>query len=470
MKKLKLCLVWLLAVCLFAGAACAEGDGGAITMIHPFEVAGDEGDLADGPAACFEAMIDRWRAAHPEIALDVKTRTMGEISALALMDRLPDVFVLTGGLGRRFVHYGYVADLTQAVFAGPDAQHYDTAALAPYVYYGRVAAFPALAAGRALVLYDARAWAGAGLDGFPRTVDEALAQVEAFRNQGFKGMIALGDGTGKLAIRAVTGPLLYRDGGMEAFMAMVDEDQTRTLRDAAIVEALTGTEALFTGGILAADRPDIDAAAALKRFAKGDCPALLVSGDGVYQALDALREDAPELYAALDFAALPLALSDDGENLAPSGVAYGLFINAQTAKDPERFGACVDLCRALTGPEYADLLAERYGMPSFTAADDGAWRAFYESCGDETLLRLARFINDGAKPCLDITQFLDDSVWSGCGESLLRRLEAALRPGRGGYVPSWEEAANAMQDNYERYCLVRPTAAEAMGEDSGQDG
>ena len=311
-----------------------------------------------------------------------------------------------------------------------------------------------LAQSNSLVIYNAQAWKDAGLNGFPQSWDEAVEQAKAFRALGYQGMIGVAYQDGIHIVGDISSSVLTSRQSMSWFQDMIDANQSHMFRDEAFIDALSVTANMLMSDVFASDNLAVDAKGALNGFVKGDYPALLVNGDGLYAALDRIGEDDPTLYSNLYFDALPVSTdADTGYNTVPTGISYGLFINADVASDPDKLAACVDLCKYLTGPAYSEMMAERYGRTCFTKASEDAWNAFYAQCNDEVLKRLSTFINSQMHACIDITQYLDGSIWSSCKDGLLTAIEASTANKGAGYIPSPEEIANNMQDLYEKYYL-----------------
>ena len=446
MRKMKAAIAWLLcaALCLCAGAA-AEGYAGTIAL---WDFSGADRDSA--PMLCLERVLADWQEAHPETALVRGVGMGGELAALALTDKLPDVMLAFVSTGRLLGQYGRICDLTDAVLDSEYLPRYDTVQLMPFVCATGIGAFPALRRSNVMVIYDPEAWTRAGLDGFPDSWEALREQRDALSALGYSEAVGLGYSGGTALLEALLSPMLTGDSaGWDWFQAMIQGTTERTFLDDIFIDALDRAAAMLPEGVLSGAGYAMSAGAAVGRFIEGACSSVLVIGDP-FDTLERVREEAPELYARLEFA--PLPVRPDGENPMPASVPYGLFISARAAEDPDKLAACVELCRYLTGPAYANLFAAEYGRRSFTEADDAAWARFRAQCDDPTRLRLLDFLAD-APTCPDVSRFIRDDVWSVCAKALVKRGRAADSDGDPGDLPGIAETANSMQDAYEQRYL-----------------
>ena len=418
--------VVLLLALLLAGHAAAET---AISVMSCVEADAEYGDLVNAPINAFEELLDQWRQAHAEVTVSYQTRPIGEMRILALMNHLPDIFMLDASNGWIFARQGLLCDVTGAVTQSEYIDAYRLDSLTPYVYYGYIAAFPALAKYCQTVIYDRDVFKE-----FPSTWD-ALCGFDA-RERGYEGVISFGNGGGTPAVSALLSPVLMNGDGIAWLLSMVNGEKAHSFRDAVFTDAVDRVKAMLDAPVFLKSTLGKSSEAAIAAFASQKTPAILVSGDDVYRTLETVKAKAPELYDRLGFAALP-------SSPATAGFKYGLFVNAKLAEDPEKLRLCEDLCVWLTGRRYADAVASACGRQGFTAADPAAVEAFRSGCGDETLKRLAEY-TDGADTCMDLSQYLYSAIWSSFGDNITKKDPDA---------PNAAVIANDMQDLYERYYL-----------------
>ena len=249
-------------------------------------------------------------------------------------------------------------------------------------------------------------------------------------------VIAYGNVGGTPAVSDLLSPVLLKGDGIAWLLSMVNGEKAHSFRDAMFVDAVDRVRAMLDAPVFLESALEQSPEAAIAAFVSQKTPAILVSGDDVYRALETVKAKAPALYDRLGFAALPAGP-------AAAGFGYGLFVNGKLKEDPEKLRMCLDLCVWLTGQRYADAVASACGREGFTAASPAAVEAFRAECSDETLRRLAAY-TDGADTCMDLNQFLYHAVWSCFGENITKKAPDA---------PGAAVIANDMQDVYERYYL-----------------
>lgn len=418
--------VALLLALLLAGHAAAET---GISVIGCVAADRRYGDLVNAPVCAFEDLLDQWQQAHADVAVSYRTRSISEINMLARMDHLPDIFMLDAKTGRIYAREGLLCEVTDALVQSEYAGAYRLDSLTPYVYYGRIAAFPALTKYFYTVIYDRDVFAK-----FPSTWD-ALCGFDA-SERGYEAAVAFGNARGTPTAAALLSPLLSSGEGVGWLLSMIDGERAHSFRDAVFIDALDREKDMLDAPVFLKSALRESSEAAITAFVSKKTPAVLVAGDDVYRALETVKKKAPALYDRLGFAALPAGP-------AAAGFSYGLFVNGKLKEDPEKLRLCLDLCVWLTGPRYADAVASACGREAFTAADPAAMAAFRSERGDETLRRFAEY-TDGADTCMDLNQFLYHAVWSSFGEHITQKDPDA---------PGAEVIANDMQDMYERYYL-----------------
>lgn len=446
----------LLLLCFSLSACPAYADDtlswqGTLTLGTIFEPDDYEGELVSAPLACFDKVLAQWQALHPGIRVEVQQRS-GELAALGRLDRLPDLFISSGLSGLTFAKFGLLCDLSEAVTESVYADRYDMSALLPFYCFGRVAAFPVLARSFSVVIYDAAAFEQAGFAAFPSTWEELRSSVESFSALGYKDLLAYGNNNGRAVARDLLSPLLVSTNQTDWLMQLVNRDPDSMFLDQSFLDIMTIAREMLNDGVFCADCDTVSADAAVSLFLDGKCPALLTYGDDVFRALDQAKEDSPELYDRLGFAALPLPEDiGGGKRFMTSGINYGLYVSGRTGNDPDKLAACLDLCRYLTGPAYADALMTAYGRHSFTVAQEDALTQFVSNCDDPVLMRLVEYTKSGMTPCLDVTSMLHSAVWGACASGLGTVPKPSLWNTE--KIESVERVANTMQDMYERYYL-----------------
>lgn len=374
MVKLKWMALGLLVVLALSLGGCAKRRAD-ITIMDNFIEDSACGDIVNAPSLAFDAILEAWKADHPGVEIVEKKRSgSGDISALAVLgsEHMPDIFMASPTLGRLLAKKGLVMDLSDTI---PEAERAE-----PFVYDGLAYAFPAWAPSVSLVVHEGDcpdSWTGLYARGYKVAW----------------GGNAAGD---------LLGPALAARDAQAWLDHMAAADRQCTFLDDGIVEALTESVEMRASDILVQMSPDD----AVQAFISRKYRAALLSGDSVYKLLDKLE---PERRERLQFAAFPTI---SGGEYLPTGVQYGLFINAAVADDAGKLANCIDLCRRLARA---------------ARADRGS---------DATLRRLNAFVNR-ANPCRNCGLYLAGEVWSPLGQTRLSPIETAV----------------SMQNAYDQYFL-----------------
>jgi len=436
---------------------------GTLTLIDYAESDTKNSDLENAPVYCFDQLIEQWQEAHPDIHVVEKKRSTVELASLACMDHLPDVFMLPASTGRTYAKYGKIHKLTEGIMASEYADQYDYLMIAPYLYYGHFAAFPALTESFSVVIYDAQAWKAAGFESFPTTWEALRAGMETFSNMGYEALLAFGDKDNYAAIIDIISPLIAYTDSLDWFQQLIDGDQNAMLTDNTFSRILNTACDMLSDGVIHKRHTSMVTGDSIQCFVAQKCAAILIEGSNVYKLLEECREKAPGLYGNLAFAALPCppGLSDENRYM-PLWIDSGLYVNAKAAENPEKLAACVELCKFLTGPDYADAVARKWGMKSLTGVTESTLDAYRSSCDDEVLQRLSEYTSSGFSYCPNVTIYLHSTVWSSCAEALHDMVDEALNSRQNKNAPTAEIVANDMQNIYEKYYLGMEDFSKAV--------
>ena len=104
----------------------------------------------------------------------------------------------------------------------------------------------------------------------------------------------------------------------------------------------------------------------------------------IYEMTEPVLGPARALIAKTGIAVLP---QPDGATASQKthdiGMGYGLAINPKVAEDPEKLAACLDLIYEITGPTFADYVAENFALTGLTQTADvdlSAFDQFTQDC------------------------------------------------------------------------------------------
>ena len=244
--------------------------------------------------------LSEWKSNHSEISIVERERVADDdILSLAVMgaDHLPDVFITYNHAGRLLEEEGLVVELTGIA---PDVSAFD--------YDGGVYAFPVLREYVSVIVYDMSSW------------EE-------------------GDPVGYNSEDRFTIPNCYlssvmgTEEGLAWFDHMVAGDEGASFTDDVFVESLDMVREMLSDDIpYGSDQEVIDA------YINGECSAVAVYGETVFELLESLKTQNPDLYSRTGFAS---SLDD----VVPCGYQYGVFVRAGMSE--ERTNVCIDLARTL---------------------------------------------------------------------------------------------------------------------------
>ena len=343
---------------------------GEITMMHYSTQ--EEIDGGNAGATTLVNTVDNWVAKHPDITLSQNVLANKDykpkIATLAASDSLPDVFFLQGMDAQSFSDQGLILDLTQYVDASPYKDKYDMSKFYPFTKDDKYYAIPAMQDGSCtLVAYNAKAWEAAGYSEFPKTWDEVISAQSKLEEQGYKYAVSFANGDAWQGTSIWLSTFGDRFTGSDWTFSIIENTGAK-FTDKVFVDALQATNDVLNSGVF---NPDYNSAsqqvgndayvAGLSAAAVGgNWDAAYIKGNADQELIDNTK-----------FAVLPQPKGATGsENTHATTMGYGLAINAKVAEDPEKLAACIDLIETLSGPEYADYLAENFAAKTMCAAGE----------------------------------------------------------------------------------------------------
>ncbi|MDR0849639.1 MAG: extracellular solute-binding protein [Propionibacteriaceae bacterium] len=245
-----LAVVSALALAL-SSAACSAGTGPDPTGTGPANATAENATawaLTGGSEEAFRASFDRWNSSHPDATIEAewfandaykeKIRTsVGSGNAPTL------IYSWAGGTLADYVKNGSVADISSAV-AGLSSKVLPSV-LANGQIDGKTYAIPNNQSQPAILFYNKKLLAQAGVSGVPTTYSELLDAVAKLKAAGITPI--------SLAGQSKWPELMYiqyltdRIGGPEVFQAILD-GKKGAWSDPAITEALTKIQELVNAG------------------------------------------------------------------------------------------------------------------------------------------------------------------------------------------------------------------------------
>ena len=348
-------------------AATETAYAGDLSIMHFSTSEESEGN---GGSDGFRTVLAQWQEANPDVTLSEEVLANAEfktqIATYAAAGDLPDVFLLQGMNTKAWAEQGLILDLTEYVNSSPYAADYEQAYFTPFKDAdGKIYGFPALTGGTCtVVVYDSAAYKEAGFDTFPTTWEDLEKAAEFFAKDGSTA-VAFGNGGKWQANSCFLSTLGDRYTGPEWYASMINKGGAK-FTDEAFVAALTETQHLFTETkIFNEDFNAITNEDAREYYISGDAKAF-IGGNWDASYIQATLKDT-DLYGTTKFAVLPqpadATFDENGQNI---GLGYAVAINAKVAEDPAKLAAAIDLAETLTGPDFANYVAENYALGGLT--------------------------------------------------------------------------------------------------------
>ena len=343
---------------------------GEITFMH--YATQEEIDGGNGQSITLVNTIDNWVAKHPDITISQNVLANKDykpkIATLGASDSLPDVFLLQGMDAKNFSDQGLILDLTQYVESSPYKDLYKMSKFQPFTYNDKYYAIPAMNDGTCtLVAYNAKAWEAAGYSEFPKTWDEVISAQKKLEEQGYKYAVSFANGDAWQGTSIWLSTFGDRFTGSDWTFSAIENTGAK-FTDKAFVDALQATNDVLNSGIFNPDYNSASQQVGNDAYIAGlSAAAICGNWDAAYIKGNADQE----LIDNTKFAVLPQPKgATASENTHASTMGYGLAINSKVAEDPEKLAACVDLIETLTGPEYANYLAENFAANSLCEVSD----------------------------------------------------------------------------------------------------
>ncbi|MDR0758530.1 MAG: extracellular solute-binding protein [Treponema sp.] len=331
-----------------------------------------EQEVRDGNAGAtaFRYAIAEWEKAHPNVTLEqtvldndswkVKTAT------LASADDLPDVALMQGMWTKEWVANGLVIPLDDIIKASPHGSKYKDGLFAPFRVDGKIYGIPILATGSCTVVaYDSQLWAEAGFSDFPEKWEDVEKAVAYFKGKGID-TFAFGNG-GQWQINSTwLSAVGDRFTGSDWFFNIIDRKNNASFEDKSFIDALMFTQQVFQSGIFNKDFNAVNNEVARDYFVNGQAAAVIC---GNWDITYIGQYASPELKSRIKFAVIPQppgATATTKTHAAGNGMA--LVLNPKLSG--EKFELAKDLILSITGPVFAEYLANNFAQTGACAVDN----------------------------------------------------------------------------------------------------
>jgi multiple sugar transport system substrate-binding protein/raffinose/stachyose/melibiose transport system substrate-binding protein len=370
-KVLLAVLVFGAAATAFAGGGQSSAGGGGKTTLtfHHFST---EQEVRDGNAGAisFRYAIAEWAKAHPNVNLEQtvldndswKVKT----AALAAANDLPDVALVQGMWTKEWVANKLIIPLDDIIKASPHGSKYKDGLFAPFRVDGKIYGIPILATGSCTVVaYDSKLWADAGFANFPETWEDVEKAAVYFKGKGID-TFAFGN-AGQWQINSTfLSAVGDRFTGSNWFFNIIDRKNNASFQDNAFVDALRFTQRAFTSGLFNKDFNAVNNEVARDYFINGQAAAVIC---GNWDITYIGQHASPEMKNRIKFAVIPQptgARATTKTQAAGNGMA--LVINPKLSG--EKLELAKDLILYITGPVFAEYLANNYAQTGVCAVDN----------------------------------------------------------------------------------------------------
>lgn len=417
-----------------AAAGDALKYSGELEVMHFSTSEESEGN---GGSDGFRTVLAQWDDEQQNITLnqsvlanaDYKT----QIATLAAANDLPDVFLLQGMNTKAWAEQGLILDMTDTVKNSPYYDKYDQSTFYPFTSDSKIYGLPALTGGTcAVVVYDSAKWKEAGFDTFPETWADVLKAKDYFSGKGID-TIAFGNGGKWQANSNFLSTVGDRFTGADWTHSLI-EKKGAAFTDQPFVDALKFTQDIFASGIFNADFNAVTNEDAREYYISGDAAAF-IGGNWDVSYIQATLKDT-DLYGTTKFAVIPqpdgATASYDTHNI---GLGYAVAINSKLASDPDKLAAAIDLAYEITGPDFAEYVANKYALGGLTKVDNVDLSKF-----DQFTQDFYNYSYVDNKPCDIYDSFISSAVWDVVNTDLQGMLNGDITP---------EDVAKDAQKSYE---------------------
>lgn len=379
----------------------------------------------NGGSDGFRTVLAQWDDEQKNITLnqtvlandDYKT----QIATLASANDLPDVFLLQGMNTKAWSEQGLILDMTDIIKNSPYYGKYDQSLFYPFTANGKLYGLPALTGGTcAVVVYDSAKWTEAGFSTFPETWADVLKAKDYFSGKGID-TIAFGN-SGKWQINSCfLSTVGDRFTGSDWTHSLI-EKKGAAFTDQSFVDALKFTQSIFASGVFNPDFNAINNEDAREYYISGDAAAFIGGNWDVSYIQSALKDS--DLYNTTKFAVIPqpdgAAASYDTHDI---GLGYAVAINSKLAGDPDKLAAAVDLAYEITGPDFAEYVANKYALGGLTKVDNVDLSKF-----DQFTQDFYNFSYVDNKACDIYDSFVSSAVWDVLNTDLQGMLNGDISP------------------------------------------
>jgi raffinose/stachyose/melibiose transport system substrate-binding protein len=353
-----------MAACGAPGTAQTGGSAASADLSTPAEKAGTltmVTKFADPKyAPYFESVAKAYEQANPKVT--IKLEQVGDqpykdkIRVLSASKQLPDIyFSWAGDFANKFVRAGLAADLTSVLGADTEwGKTFSPAALKAFENGGKTYGVPIDLDAKYLA-YDKAAFAKAGVNAPPATLEELLSDCDKLKSAGY-APIAFGNQYGWPAIHYITQLNAYNVA--PDTLAKDYDPASGAFTDAGYAKALDQFKDIITR-CSSKDANGVSHEAGQANFLNGKA-AMHYLESVEFQVLTEKGGAPKALVDNWDFMRLPAPQDAAGDKGALTGAPDGLMVNAQS----KNAALAVDFLKFMTSKENAAKLTADIGWLS----------------------------------------------------------------------------------------------------------
>lgn len=374
MRKYSIVLSCFVVVALLLGACSNTGTSGestdepsgdgkiSITLMHRYM------DSNIGKSPEDTAVLDglkRFKQDYPNIEIIEEQQQNEDYSikaqSLAAADDMPDVFIVPGSWMTNFVNNEIVLPLNEELDKRPEWRDgYRAGTLEAGTREGKVYGIPIAAGPTHLIYYNAKMFADAGYNEFPKTWDELMDAGKKLADKGIN-LFSYGDKAKGYALSSWISALTDRSTGPE-WTESILAGSGASFNDPAFIKAISIMSDLSKSGYLNKDMNSIDGDTMVTYYFEERSAAFV---SGIWSAMNIVNNAPEAVTNETKVAVFPPIDGGKGNPLSSSGGA-GVYYSVNADIQPGlKLEAIITLLDYMTGSESAKLMAEVGGFPAY---------------------------------------------------------------------------------------------------------
>lgn len=349
MKRLWTLLLAVILLLSFSLTAFAEDwttKDITLTFLHGHT---DDGVAKVITSKGFRAMVDKFLAEHPNVKIEEERSSEQGTLMLQQMaaDNLTDIVCFGYSTLRSLVEAEQLADITDLVDTSEYADNCVSCSMDGHVY-----GLPMKQTEYNYVYYNENLLHEAGLEEFPKTLEEFLALDKYFDEKGID-LIALGNNVAWWTPTTFLTALVYEILGPEKAYSLITSDGTVKWTDPEVAEALNWLPKIAaTCNVDFNSRDDIWAAG---WYAQGKA-FCYPGGSWVGNTIKTFAEDYPEVVNATRCAIFPSISGEKDKTFLSGAGAESYGISAKLKRGTPEFDAAFALISQIASKDYADMM------------------------------------------------------------------------------------------------------------------